>query len=672
MNKTALVQRWVAGFAVFLLILSNLVFVPHVGQAATLEQGVTIKAIDENGEVVLPLTAVGFDEGDTAFDLLLEAGEKHDLEVAYEVYDFGNMITGIGNQSPSGSAYWSFTINGKSAEVGSSTHPAKNGDNYLFAITEWPNPSVTVKVSAIGKDGEAVIPETEVALMEGASAYDALVQAAAEHQLLVDSSVDDLYFTFIKNIGSTEVGPNDYWSIAVNDSGLSTSAADYTLAENDHVQLTLETYVPPTDPGTVEPTEPEKPTETQDPEEPTQPEEPTGTNETINQNVEASVADILTYIDKNNISLESGSEWWVWGLANTNREIPASYVSSVKEKVKELEGNFRIFDLEKLIIGLSAAGEDATSVEGYNLVESLVNHPNLENPSINMNIYALLAVDSGQYETPAGFREAQVNTILEGELDQGGWSFFGSTPSPDITGMALTALAPYADQENVQSAITRAVDYLSHAQSETGGFDIAMNGGDASESVSSAIVGLASVGVDPIGEDFTKAGGNLVQHLLKFKQNDGGYSHLQDGSSSDMATQQALLALTAYQSFVNGGGLVYQFELAGEEKPPVETEQPEQPEPPAETDHPEHPEQPEQPEQPGSPEQREHQPGEQKQPDLNKENTGTSTNAETTESSKTGKVLPNTATNTANMMLVGIGLLLGGSILFYVRRKRAA
>jgi LPXTG-motif cell wall-anchored protein len=240
--------------------------------------------------------------------------------------------------------------------------------------------------------------------------------------------------------------------------------------------------------------------------------------------------------------------------------------------------------------------------------------------------------------------------------------------------MVLTALAPYRDQENVQAAIDRAVTYLSEAQGETGGFDIAMNGGDASESISSSIVGLASVGVDPTGEAFTKAGGNLIEHLLKFKQDDGGFGHLQSDASSGMATQQALLALTAYQSFKNGGGLVYQFDLAGDEEPPAETDQPEQPESPAETDHPEEQEQPEQTGNSEQPEQEEQQPIEQKQPSKENEKPITATDAETTGSSKTGNgnVLPNTATNTANMMLVGSGLLLVGLILFYIRRKRAA
>ncbi|MDQ0972365.1 LPXTG-motif cell wall-anchored protein [Neobacillus niacini] len=646
MNKTAFTKRWAALFAVFLLVLSNLAFVQPSVQAATLEKAVTIKAIDENGEVVLPLTAVSFEEGETAYDVLLEAGEKKGKEIDTTHGEYGAFINSIGETSPTGNAYWSFNINGVSASTGISSHKVASGEHLLFAITEWPNPTVTAKVSAVGKNGVEVIPETNVTLIKGASAYDALIQAAVQHGVSVQATVDDTYFTYINNVGDTEIGSNDWWGVGVNDNALSTSIVAHEVQPNDHVQLTVQTYVPPSEPGTAEPAEPSEPAQPTDPEEPVDPHE---TNPIKNEEIEDNISDILSYMETKNITTFYGNEWWVWGLANTTREIPATYVTSVKEKVKEVDGNFRnVLDLEKVIIGLSAAGYDATSIEGYNLVDLLVNHASLQNSSINMNIYALLAVDSAQYKTPEGFREQQVNAILSRELAGGGWSFFGSNPSPDITGMVLTALAPYRNQADVQMAIDRAVNYLSDVQGETGGFTIASNGGDSSESISQAIVGLASVGVDPTGQSFTKAGGNLILHLLKFKQNDGGFSHLQAGASSDMSTQQVLLALTAYQSFVNNNGLVYQFELVN--KPGA---QPAEPNQPVET----------------NPSDEQNQPvglDKNGQTVVSTDDTG-----ETSESAE-GNKLPNTATNTANLMVIGLGVLLVGLILFYVKRKRVS
>ncbi|WP_113930584.1 DUF4430 domain-containing protein [Bacillus sp. P14.5] len=656
MNKR-IMQRLTVILAVLVLIVGNLAFIQPAANAAGLDNAVTIKAIDENGEVVLPLTAVEIEEGETAYDALQEAGEKNDAEIEAAMGEYGAFITGIGGASPTGEAYWSFNLNGIAAEVGASTHQASNGDHYLFSITEWPSPSVTAKVSVIGKDGAEIISEEQVELIQGASAYGALIQAAAKHDVPVQATVDNTFFTFINNIANTELGANDYWSVDVNGNGLNSSIVEYTIQPDDHVQMTLQTYEAPSEPDPEEPGEPEEPAE---PEESAEEADPV-TEKEINEGI----ANILSYMKANDVSVAYGNEWWVWGLANVNEKIPSSYVTSVADRVESLEGNFRnIYDLEKTIMGLSAAGKDAASIEGYDLVEALVNHASFENPVINMNIYALLAVDSGQYETPEGFREEQVEAVLANELDGGGWSFVGSTPSPDITGMALAALAPYKEQTDVKAAIDRAVTYLSEAQGETGGYNIDTNGGDASESISQAIIGLASVGVNPNGEAFTKTGGNLVQHLMKFKQADGGFSHLQDdGASSSMSTQQALLALTAYQSFVNGSGLVYQFDLEIGETP----EQPEQPE----TEQPDETEtetETEQPEQPSDQDDSEEVPTEQ--PEQSNDETPAE---ETTTAKKTeGEKLPETGTDTLAIMIAGLGLLLIGFILFYIYRRKTA
>ncbi|MGM0843713.1 MAG: DUF4430 domain-containing protein [Bacillota bacterium] len=653
-----IMQRLTVLFAVLMLIVGNLAFVQPAANAAALDNAVTIKAIDENGEVVLPLSAVEIEEGDTAYEALQEAVEKNDAEIEATMGEYGAFITSIGGASPTGDAYWSFNINGIGAEVGASSHEAVNGDHYLFAITEWPSPSVAAKVSVIGKDGAEIFSEEPVELMQGASAYGALIQAASKHDVSVQATVDNTFFTFINNIGDTELGANDYWSVSVNGSGLNSSIVDYTIQADDHVQLTLQTYEAPSEPDPKEPGEP-------DPEEPSEPEEPVEeenpvTDEVITENI----ANILSYIEANKVSVTYGQEWWVWGLANAGAEIPSSYVTSVEDRIESVEGNFRnVYDLEKVIMGLSASGKDAAYIEGYDLVDALVNHASFDNSVINMNIYALLAVDSGQYEIQEGFREEQVEAILAHELDGGGWSFVGSTPSPDITGMALAALAPYKEQTDVKAAIDRAVAYLSEAQGETGGYNIESNGGDASESISQAIIGLASVGVNPAGEAFTKAGGNLVQHLMKFKQADGGFSHLQDDeASSSMATQQALLALTAYQNFVDGSGLVYQFELENVETP-EDSEQPL-------TQQPDENE-PEQPEQPSNQEDAEDS-GEAKTEQPSQSNDGETAEETTADKKAEGEKLPETGTNTMAILTAGLGLLLIGFILFYINRRRTA
>ncbi|WP_196493711.1 DUF4430 domain-containing protein [Ornithinibacillus caprae] len=644
-----------------LLVISNLVFLqPQISYAQALDAGVTITALDEEGERVLPLTAISIDEGDTAFDVLLEAGELHNLEITYDEYDFGVFITGIGDAVQTDSEWWSFNVYGHGPDVGASSYQVTNGEHILFTLTDEFSPTVPVIVSAVDMNENDVIPETEVTVMEGASAYDALYQAAKEHQVEIEATIDDEYFTFINNLGEIALEENEFWNISVNDEPLMTSIVAHQVQSGEHVQLEVQAW---------ESNDEELDEETETDETTTNSELPVITNEVIQE----SIAGITNYISEYNISIEYGNEWWAWGVAHTEQGLPSSYVTSVEQKVKELDGEFRsIFDLEKVIIGLSAANADATNVAGYNLIEKLLNHRSFENPSINMAIYGLLALDSGSYDVPDEARDHLIDFILDSELENGGWALFGDRPTADITGMVLISLAPYQDRQEVKGAIERAVTYLSAAQDDTGGYYESFNGGDSSESVSQVITGLAAVGVDPTGNDFTKDGGNLVQHLLKFKQDDGGYSHLIDDTySMGMSTQQALLAFFAYQKYVNGEGSVYQFNTQSDDGQDDEEEKKEEePDPSGEDgkggsedgtdDNGDDNGSVNDDDQNGNDENKE---GEKEEP---KKKAGT------TDENPEGKKLPQTATNTMNILFIGLVLLLVGASLFMVYQRKKA
>ena len=80
-----------------------------------------------------------------------------------------------------------------------------------------------------------------------------------------------------------------------------------------------------------------------------------------------------------------------------------------------------------------------------------------------------------------------------------------------------------------------------------------------SESISQVIIGLCANGIDPTSSDFTKNGKNLIDALLTFKSDDGGFKHIYEGNSNGKATEQALLALEAYKELKNGRLNLYEF-----------------------------------------------------------------------------------------------------------------
>src|SRR5690606_13288942 len=124
---------------------------------------------------------------------------------------------------------------------------------------------------------------------------------------------------------------------------------------------------------------------------------------------------------------------------------------------------------------------------------------------INGAIFGLIALDTNNYELPKSTDPAKQATrqryidfilskeIKKGTAEAGGFALAGSTPDPDITAMALQALAPYRSQSAVAAAVDRAVTTLSSLQKDTGGYTAF--GSTTSESIAQAIVALTALGI---------------------------------------------------------------------------------------------------------------------------------------------------------------------------------
>ena len=67
------------------------------------------------------------------------------------------------------------------------------------------------------------------------------------------------------------------------------------------------------------------------------------------------------------------------------------------------------------------------------------------------------------------------------------------------------------------------------------------------ESTAQTIIALISSGVDIYDESFIKNDNSLIDALLQFECSDG-FSHIKSGEADIMATEQALMALSALKS----------------------------------------------------------------------------------------------------------------------------
>ncbi|MBU5437888.1 S-layer homology domain-containing protein [Tissierella sp. MSJ-40] len=277
-----------------------------------------------------------------------------------------------------------------------------------------------------------------------------------------------------------------------------------------------------------------------------------------------------------------GGEWTVFGLARSGVEVPNSYYSkyysTVEKTLKEKEGklhHIKYTEYDRVILALTSIGKDVTNVAGYDLTKPLADFDTLIKQGINGPIFALIALDSNNYEIPIDrevktqtTRDMLVKFILGREIKGGGWAL-GEKPSeadPDITAMAIQGLTPYYNRPEVKAAVDRGLEWLSKAQHEDGGYF--SWGSINSESIAQVVVALTGLGIDPHNDPrFIKNGNSAMDALLGFAVSEGGFYHVKPGGKGNggakpgdvdpMATDQAMYAIVAYNRFVNGQNHLY-------------------------------------------------------------------------------------------------------------------
>ena len=264
--------------------------------------------------------------------------------------------------------------------------------------------------------------------------------------------------------------------------------------------------------------------------------------------------------------LAFGSEWLVIALARSGRDVPDSYYDSVVKAVQSAKGQLsdkKSTEYARTILALTAIGKDPADVGGYDLLAGLADMDDVTYQGINGAIFALLALDSGKYDVPAAAeggtqttRDGLVAYILVQQLSDGGWALSGTSADPDVTAMALQALAPYrTGDETVDTAVDKGVQLLSDMQLSDGGYS--SWGTLNSESCAQVLIALATLGIDPVSDSrFVKNGLTVLDALLAYAVS-GGFRHTVDGEADAIATEQALCALTAYARLLDGKTALY-------------------------------------------------------------------------------------------------------------------
>ena len=273
-----------------------------------------------------------------------------------------------------------------------------------------------------------------------------------------------------------------------------------------------------------------------------------------------------------------GGDWAVLGLARGGYGVKSGYFEGYYEKledyVKSCAGVLhkrKYTEYARAALAVTAIGKDARNVAGYDLLLPLGDYEKTVYQGVNGAIFALLALDAGQYEVPANkdaktqaTRALYVKAILDAQLEDGGWNIAGAAADADLTAMALQALAGYTAQAAVKAAVDRGVSALSKMQASNGGFST--GGAETCESNAQVLVALAELGISLDDSRFVKGGKTALDALLMYANADGSFRHTQDGAANEMATEQALYALAAVK-LQNNGKSLYKMDAPGQDAP---------------------------------------------------------------------------------------------------------
>ncbi len=245
-----------------------------------------------------------------------------------------------------------------------------------------------------------------------------------------------------------------------------------------------------------------------------------------------------------------GGEWAVIGLARSgrlNNEQKQAYYEAVKSYV-EANSSAKLnkrksSDNSRVVLALSAIGENAENIGGYDLVEPLTDFNYVKKQGINGVIWALIALDSCNYYTPNSIRDELINEICSSQHPDGSWGL-DETADPDVTGMAVQAIAPYKKyDERIQKAVDNAFTWIHNLKK------ISLS----PESCAQLIVAAANNDITPDTDESFSA---VIDCLMRYSV-EKGFSHTLNGEYNQMATEQAFYALTACERRTQGQPALY-------------------------------------------------------------------------------------------------------------------
>ena len=129
-------------------------------------------------------------------------------------------------------------------------------------------------------------------------------------------------------------------------------------------------------------------------------------------------------------------EWTIMSMARGGYPYSKDYVNGYYEKVEKVVRDkkgqlhkYKYTEYSRLVLALTAIGKDVTDVAGYNLLEYLADFDKVIWQGINGPTFALIALDTHQYDIPVEpngknqtTRDKLIEDFLKQEISGGGFA----------------------------------------------------------------------------------------------------------------------------------------------------------------------------------------------------------------------------------------------------------
>ncbi len=256
------------------------------------------------------------------------------------------------------------------------------------------------------------------------------------------------------------------------------------------------------------------------------------------------------------------AEWYVLALSAEREYDFTSYAVALTDYIQN-KSNLNPVTAQKFAMALLASGHISDFV-----TQTVEN--SFGKLGVMSEIYSLHLAANG-FLPKGETMESLTQRLLSLQLADGGFAVSGEIANPDVTAMAIQALAHRKDDQSTAQAIEKALSCLCELQTENGGF-IAY-GVENAESTAQVILALTALGYEATDARFVKNGHTLLDALARYRCENGGFSHEIGGEANANATVQAFFA---YTSLKNGSPFVLKnldkLTYIATQTPPTEVE----------------------------------------------------------------------------------------------------